>query len=162
MKTVLGNGLVLRPSGKDDLPFISDCIRSTLEASVPEEEASLSDLWSGVTVAVALDSMSSRKMDDEVFVLTDGRERKGFLWLGVSRDQYNAESVGYVLGIYVAPELRRQGIGSELIGCAESWCTDKGLLTMQLDVGESNAPALSMYSSLGYGRRSSVLTKQLK
>ena len=162
MKTVLGNGMALRPSGKDDLPFVSDCIRSTLEASVPEEEASLSNLWSDITVTVALDSLSSRKMDDEVFILTDGKDRKGFLWLGTSRDQYNAESVGYVLGIYVIPELRRKGIGSELIGCAETWCRDKGFLTMQLDVGEANAPAMSMYGSLGYGRRSSVLTKQLK
>ena len=162
MKTVLGNGMALRPSGRDDLPFISNCIKSTLEASVPEEEASLSDLWSQVTVSVALDSLSSRKMDDEVFILTDGEVRKGLLWLGTSRDQYNAESVGYVLGIYVIPELRRKGIGSELIGCAETWCKDKGLLMMQLDVGEANSPAMSMYDSLGYRRRSSVLTKQLK
>ena len=162
MITVLGNGMTLRSSESEDLPFISDCIKSTLEASVPEEEASLSDLWSDVTVSVALDSLSSRRMDDEVFILTDGVDRKGFLWLGVSRDQYNAESVGYILGIYVAPELRRKGIGSELIGCAETWCRDRGFLTMQLDVGESNSPALSMYNSLGYGRRSSVLTKQLK
>ncbi len=162
MKTILGNGMALRPADADDLPFISECIGSTLKASVPEEEASLSELWSGTTVAVALDSLSSRKMQDEAFILTDGTERRGFLWMGISRDQYNAEPVGYVLGIFVVPELRRKGIGSELIGCAESWCRDRDLLTMQLDVGESNKAASSMYESLGYGRRSSVMSKPLK
>ncbi|MBO7409772.1 MAG: GNAT family N-acetyltransferase [Candidatus Methanomethylophilaceae archaeon] len=162
MKTVLDNGMVLRPADADDLRYISDCIASTLKASVPDEEASLSDLWTGTTVAAALDSLSTRKMQDEAFILTDGTDRKGFLWMGISRDQYNAESVGYVLGIFVAPELRRKGIGSEMIGCAESWCRDRDLLTMQLDVGETNRAALSMYESLGYGRRSSVMTKPLK
>ncbi|MBP5685103.1 MAG: N-acetyltransferase [Candidatus Methanomethylophilaceae archaeon] len=162
MKLVLDCGLALRPAEASDLPYVAECIRESLTASVTEAEAKLADLWSDTTVAVAMDSLSSRRMGDEAFILTDGTDRKGFLWMGISRDQYNAESVGYVLGIFVAPELRRKGIGSEMIGCAESWCRDRDLLTMQLDVGETNRAALSMYESLGYGKRSSVMTKPLK
>ena len=162
MKLVLDCGLALRPAEASDLPYVAECIRESLPASVTDAEARLADLWSDTTVAVAMDSLSSRRMGDEAFILTDGTDRKGFLWMGISRDQYNAESVGYVLGIFVAPELRRKGIGSEMIGCAESWCRDRDLLTMQLDVGETNRAALSMYESLGYGKRSSVMTKPLK
>ena len=162
MKTLLKCGLALVPAEAEDLGYISECIRESVVASVPDYEASLSDLWSDTTVAVALDSLSNRRMSDEVFILRDGEVRKGMLWLGISRDQYNAESVGYILGIYVDRGLRRKGIGKELVGCAESWCLDRGLTELQLDVGSSNGAALALYNSLGFGNRSSVLNKQLK
>ena len=162
MKTVLDSGLELRPATSEDIPYIAGCIRETLTASVPDNETEMSELWAGTTVVAALDSMSSRKMEDEVFILTDGTGSKGMLWMGVSRDQYNSELTGYLLGIYVSEELRRRGIGRELIRCAESWCMDRDLLTMQLDVGASNTAALRLYESAGYGVRSSVLSKVLK
>ena len=162
MKTVLDNGMVLRPADADDLRYISDCIASTLKASVPDEEASLSDLWTGTTVAAALDSLSTRKMQDEAFILTDGTGNRGMLWMGISRDQYTAEETGYLLGIYVSEELRGRGIGRELVSAAESWCVDKGLYTMQLDVSPCNEPAYSLYTSSGYTVRSAVMTKTLK
>ena len=161
MKTVLDGGLALRPAVAEDVPYMADCIRETLKASVPPEEAELADLWTDTMTAVALDSLSSRKMRDEAFILTDGDSRKGMLWMGISRDQYNAESTGYLLGIYVSPDIRRKGIGKELVACAESWCSDRGLAYMQLDVGSSNEAASALYSSAGYAPRSSVLTKQL-
>ena len=161
MKTVLDGGLALRPAVAEDVPYMADCIRETLKASVPPEEAALADFWTDTMTAVALDSLSSRKMQDEAFILTDGNSDKGMLWMGVSRDQYNAEPAGYLLGIYVDPSLRRKGIGKELIACAESWCSDKGLAYMQLDVGSSNEAAAALYASAGYAPRSSVLTKQL-
>ena len=162
MKTVLDCGLALRPAMADDVPYMADCIRETLKASVPPEEAELADLWTDTMTAVALDSLSSRKMRDEAFILTDGDSRKGMLWMGISRDQYNAEPVGYLLGIYVDPSIRRKGIGTELMHAAESWCAEHGLVEMQLNVGAANSSAVSFYESLGYGCRSSVLTKLLK
>ena len=161
MKTVLDCGLALRPAMADDVPYMADCIRETLKASVPPEEAELADLWTDTMTAVALDSLSTRKMQDEVFILTDGDSRRGMLWTGISRDQYNAEPSGYLLGIYVDPSVRRRGIGKELVACAESWCSDRGLAYMQLDVGSSNEAASALYASMGYTPRSSVLTKQL-
>ena len=82
--------------------------------------------------------------------------------MGVSRDQYTAEETGYLLGIYVSEELRGRGIGRELVSAAESWCVDKGLYTMQLDVSPCNEPAYSLYGSSGYTVRSAVMTKTLK
>ncbi len=162
MKTSLDCGLALIRADIGDLPYIAECIRGTLIPSVTPEEAELSDLWADTTVAAALDSLSNRRMGDDVYVLTDGEDRKGMLWMGVSRDQYTAEPVGYLLGIFVSPELRGRGIGKELIGCAESWCADRGLVTMQISVGERNGAASRLYASAGYGPRSMVLTKTLK
>ena len=162
MKTDLKCGLALVPAEADDLRYVSECIRASVVASVRSNEASLSELWSDTTVAVALDNISERRMGDEVFVLKDGDARKGMLWMGISRDQYNAEPVGYLLGIYVDPSIRRKGIGTELMHAAEPWCAEHGLVEMQLNVGAANSSAVSFYESLGYGCRSSVLTKLLK
>ena len=162
MKTRLDCGLDLVPAVAEDLHYIADCIRETLTASVTPGEAKLSDLWADTMTVAAMESLSSRRMGDEVFILTDGSSRRGMLWMGVSRDQYNAESVGYLLGIYVDPSIRRRGIGRELVGCAESWCRDRDLMAMQLDVGAGNRAASGLYRSAGYSERSSVLTRDLK
>ena len=162
MKLVLDCGLALRPAEASDLPYVAECIRESLTASVTDAEAKLADLWSDTTVAVAVDSLSSRRMRDEAFILTDGTGNRGMLWMGVSRDQYTTEETGYLLGIYVSEELRGRGIGRELITAAESWCLDKGLYTMQLDVSPFNEPAYSLYGSSGYTVRSAVMTKTLK
>ena len=83
MKTVLDCGLALRPATAEDIPYMADCIRETLKASVPPEEAALADLWTDTMTAAALDSLSSGRMQDEAFILTDGDSRKGMLWMGI-------------------------------------------------------------------------------
>lgn len=162
MEQLLGCGLSLRRAEPSDLQYVADCIMESLTASVTDSEAGLADLWADTTVAVAMESLSERRMDDEVFILADGTDRKGMLWMGVSRDQYTAESTGYLLGISVSKELRGRGIGKELMHAAETWCLEKGLYSMQLNVSQNNVPAYCMYKSSGYSPRSVVMTKTLK
>ena len=162
MHTSLDCGLSLRPANPDDLPYIADCIRESVLDSVTEDEREMADLWCDTTVATALESLSSRRMEDEVFILTDENESKGMLWMGVSRDQFNSEPVGYLLGIYVSKEIRGKGIGKQLLRSAESWCRDRDLLTMQLNVGAYNLSAKHLYEAAGYGERSKILSKVLK
>ncbi len=159
MKTVLDCGLALRPADTGDLPFIADCIKRDILASVTPEEAELEETWSDVPVFSAMDSLLQRKMSDEVFILG---EQQGMLWMGTYVDPYTASPTGYLLGIFLSPELRGKGLGKELMECAEQWCLDKGMLTMQMSVGAANARALDLYGSFGYEPRMSVLTKQLK
>ncbi len=159
MKTVLDCGLALRPSGAADMAYVSECIRRDVVASVTPEEAEFEDTWSDIAVAAAVDSMLQGRMSDEVFILGD---RQGMLWMGITVDPYTAERTGYLLGIYVSPELRGKGVGKELMGCAEQWCRDRDLPTMQLSVGAANAEACGFYGSLGYTPRMTVLAKLLK
>lgn len=158
MKTVLDCGLELRPADTGDLPFIAECVKRDIVASVTETEAELEDTWSDVPLFAAMDSLLQRKMSDEVFILGD---QQGMLWMGMHVDPYTASPTGYLLGIYVSDGLRGRGIGKELMECAEQWCRDKGMLTMQLSVGEANSRALQLYGSMGYEPRMTVLTKQL-
>ena len=161
MKTELDGGLRLAPAGADDLQYISGCIRESVLRSVTPEEAELSETWIDTTMAVAMDSLCNRRMDDDVFVLLDGGSAVGMLWMGVSRDQYTCEDTGYLLGIYVDPDLRGRGIGSELLGCAEEWCRDRGLPSMTLDSGCANTAARALYEKHGYSVRSEIMRRPL-
>ena len=149
MKTDLKCGLALVPAEADDLRYVSECIRASVVASVRSNEASLSELWSDTTVAVALDNISERRMGDEVFVLKDGDARKGMLWMGISRDQYNAEPVGYLLGIYVDPSIRRKGIGTELMRGILKELKKHGFMRVSLAVQKANY-ALRLYEKAGF------------
>lgn len=161
MEAVLADGIVIRKAGEDDLGFIADGIRESVLASVPPVESGLSDLWMDATVVMALESLSNRRMDDEVFIACDGDERVGSLWLGRSRDQYTCEETGYILGIHVVEGHRRRGIGRMLVRHAETWCRERGLISLALDVGAFNTSADSLYRGMGYEPRSTVLKKNL-
>lgn len=69
------------------------------------------------------------------------------------------QSVGseaYLLNIMIRPELRRKGLGDDLLRRLIKWAKDGGADHVLLDVDPSNAPALGLYSKLGFraiGRR---------
>jgi aminoglycoside 6'-N-acetyltransferase I len=58
--------------------------------------------------------------------------------------------VGYIEGWYVDPDLRRQGIGRQLICEAESWAVAKGLREIASDCDLDNLISLSAHQALGY------------
>jgi GNAT superfamily N-acetyltransferase len=54
---------------------------------------------------------------------------------------------GYVNGVYVAPELRRRGIGRELMKSAIAWLRDQGCVVARLRSSDEGRP---LYTSLGF------------
>lgn len=85
----------------------------------------------------------------------------GCLWLGHAIDQPTGERHAHVFLLYVAPDHRRQGIGSALMHQAETWAKSNGARQIGLQVFETNQPALSLYGSLGYQTKSLWLAKAL-
>ena len=57
---------------------------------------------------------------------------------------------GYLLSMWVAPEARRQGIGSALVDAVVDWARAQGLSYLLLDVAERNAPAMALYLQKGF------------
>lgn len=153
---------MLTRAQEEDMEYIISCTRHSVEQSVNGIERGLSDLWMDTILNIANSSILEGRMCDETFVLKmeDGRYA-GSLWLGVSADQFTCEETGYILGIFVEPELRRKGIGSALLRYAESWCREKGLLSLTLNVGWHNDSARSFYEAHGYVVRSEVRKKEL-
>ena len=146
----------------EDMDYVMSCIRDSIELSIEEGERNLSDLWISTILSISADSISSRRMRDEVFVLKDSDSNYvGSLWLGVSADQFTCEETGYLLGIFVEPSLRCKGIGAALLDFAERWCRDNGYMHLTLNVGWQNESARRFYESHGYRTRSEVRRKEL-
>lgn len=59
------------------------------------------------------------------------------------------KKVAMVHAIEVAPELRRKAVGRNMLLRAARWAQDQGGETLSLLVTQANAPARSLYSSLG-------------
>jgi GNAT superfamily N-acetyltransferase len=57
---------------------------------------------------------------------------------------------GYLISMWVAPEARRQGIGSALVDAVVDWARTQGLRRLLLDVAETNAPATALYARKGF------------
>lgn len=55
-----------------------------------------------------------------------------------------------LLSVAVAPEMRRQGIGKNLLLEACQYMRDAGALSISLEVRASNLPAIELYHSVGF------------
>jgi GNAT superfamily N-acetyltransferase len=53
-------------------------------------------------------------------------------------------------GMWVAPEVRRRGVGSQLVEATLAWARQQGLEEVLLKVTDSNAEAAALYASLGF------------
>lgn len=68
-----------------------------------------------------------------------------------------SDHVGYLEGWYVEPELRRNGIGSELVRFAERWAKQKGCIEMASDAEVGNDSSLAAHTRLGYEETSRLI-----
>jgi ribosomal protein S18 acetylase RimI-like enzyme len=56
----------------------------------------------------------------------------------------------YLISMWVAPEARRQGIASALIDAVVNWARAQGFDRLFLDVSDTNAPAIALYTGKGF------------
>jgi GNAT superfamily N-acetyltransferase len=156
-------GYSLRTSADADRPFFVSCMRESILLSVNEKEREHEELWMDDILGVTTIASDGNMMRSELFILEDTlKERKGMLWMGISRDQFTCEETGYLLGVFVIEELRGKGLGKALIKCAEDWCRQKGILSITLNVGSENSFADGIYRRMGFEDRSAVLRKRLR
>ena len=85
----------------------------------------------------------------------------GCIWLGNAIDQVRGDRHAHIFLLYVMPEHRRRGIGSELMRHAEDWARARGDRQIGLQVFQSNQPALALYHQLGYQTQSLWMVKSL-
>ena len=146
----------------EDMEYVLTCMREAIICSVPKEGKDLRDLWIDDILQIVSDSISEGKMENEAFVLKSENGYAGMLWMGVSKDQYTCDDIGYLLGLFVDEKLRRKGFGKELVRSAEVWCKEKHLMSMSLNVGSVNSCAIALYESMGYKSQSIVMRRFLK
>ncbi len=65
-------------------------------------------------------------------------------------DGCETHPVGYIEGWYVDPDLRRQGVGRELVREAEAWARAQGCTEMASDCELDNEVSFHAHLALGY------------
>jgi ribosomal protein S18 acetylase RimI-like enzyme len=114
----------------------------TAFASTHAAEVTRSDReWRDWTAAVA------SGVDAVAFVADDGERLQGLV-VGHERTE-QPERVALV-SMWVAPEARGRGLGSELVERVVEWAEDRGADAVTLWVNESNAPAIGLYERAGF------------
>jgi len=114
-----------------------------LDAMARLHAASFADAWSAEWLAKLL-------MQPGTFAFMDDGKTGGFVLVRAAGGE--AE----ILTLSVAPAARRRGIGSSLVLAACRHAQELGARALFLEVGQSNEPARSLYTRLGFrevGRR---------
>lgn len=102
------------------------------------EKICFSEPWSENAI------IESFKSGTVFLVATDSKRVLGYLGIKPVLDE------GYITNVAVFPEYRRIGVASALLTALDKLAEEKSLSFVSLEVRESNAPAISLYSSFGY------------
>jgi GNAT superfamily N-acetyltransferase len=72
--------------------------------------------------------------------------------VGLARGAFHDQikDTGYLISMWVAPEARRRGVGSDLVDAVVEWARSQGLSRLLLDVAEMNAAAIAFYARKGF------------
>jgi aminoglycoside 6'-N-acetyltransferase I len=95
-----------------------------------------------------------------VFVADPGTGRlAGFLEVSIRPfvEDCDSDHVGYLEGWFVESDLRKNGIGGELVRMAERWAEQKGCTEMASDAEVGNDPSLIAHRNLGYQETSRLV-----
>lgn len=86
---------------------------------------------------------------DRLFLALDSESLIGYAQLRVSHDLLEEDTVE-LRSIIVAPEMRRQGIGTRLMTAAETWALQSGRARLRLRAEVTRSEALAFFAALGY------------
>lgn len=148
----------IRHAAASDIPAMNELFQKdlgyaecTLEI-VEKQFAGLDNSREAVFIAEAESTdASGESHDGSPDVTSDARL---FPIAGVIHvEKYNVlyfPTMANILGIAVAADFRRQGIGSALLKRAEEWARENGAGSMRLNSGESRKKAHEFYRALGY------------
>ena len=85
--------------------------------------------------------------EQSLFVAESGGELVGLVGAYTPEDEPWAR---HVITMWVAPEVRRTGVGRQLVVAILAWCRQVGADEITLWVNESNQAAISLYEQHGF------------
>lgn len=69
----------------------------------------------------------------------------------------DSSPVGYLEGIYVAEDCRKQGVAKELLSACESWAKTKGCAEFASDCELDNAQSLQFHLNVGFEEANRII-----
>ncbi len=95
--------------------------------------------------------------DRAMFIAWDGSAAAGIYQLIFNHadndsDLADGQRIAHLHHLRVRHELRRRGLGRQLVSHAEGTCRSRGFQCLTLGVDSWNSPALDFYLALGYAR----------
>jgi aminoglycoside 6'-N-acetyltransferase I len=95
-----------------------------------------------------------------IFCQTDEGKSIAFADLSI-RQEYvegsDTSPVGYVEGLYVEPEYRKQGIASELVRMGETWSRERGCSEYGSDTELSNVDSQNFHERYGFEKAETIV-----
>ena len=112
-------------------------------------------LWSECPDHTLRAEMATILADDSQAVsvaVRDGGGLGGFAEVSIHPHALACEThpVGYLEGWWVDPDLRRTGLGRQLVAAAENWARAKGCREVASDTDVGNDVSLTAHLALGY------------
>ena len=145
-------GYKVRAGSSRDRSLLVKFMQKTYQELAPKQDFS--------HLALTVEQYLSR--ETPLWWVNDRNSPVACLWAGNATDQITGDRIAHIFLLYVAPEHRRRGIATALIGLVETWAIDKGLGEVTLQVFQSNSSALNLYNQLGYQTQSLSMVKPLK
>ncbi|MBA3324360.1 MAG: GNAT family N-acetyltransferase, partial [Rhodobacteraceae bacterium] len=136
------------PSALYGAPVAAVALAAADEAAIHCEGplAIMAEIWAAGGIGPARLAVMARAAEPRVWLLG----RLGQRPVACAFAAVHGE-VAVLHALEVAAEARRRGMGALLTRAAAAWAQAHGATTLALAVTESNAPALALYSGLGFG-----------
>jgi RimJ/RimL family protein N-acetyltransferase len=93
-----------------------------------------------------------RRFPDAAVFVAEAEDGSVVARLSMARDQHPASSHVADLGLMVAVDHRRRGIGHALLETAVKWAEANGVRKLELHVFPWNEPAIQLYEKFGFER----------
>lgn len=99
--------------------------------------------------------------DLAAFIVRDAAGRPlGFAEAAIRHDYVNGcktSPVGFLEGIYVVPDARRQGVAGALVAAVESWVREQSCTELASDADIDNTASHSLHEALGFAETQRVV-----
>jgi len=98
--------------------------------------------------------------DEMLIARTDEGIAAGFANISIRKDYVegsNSSPVGYIEGIYVKPEFRKQGIAKKFIELAEDWSRKRGCKELGSDTEIENVESQKFHRHIGFDGESHIV-----
>ena len=133
------------PSDLDDLQSLVCGFREVLGRRHPDD----------VTLRESLEELLMSRNTEFFIALGDTSMAVGYIQQRYRFSLWLSELEGTLEDLYVSPNGRRLGVGTQLVQFAIERAREKGCMAIKVDTNESNRPAMDLYLKLGFSSGSS-------